>query len=659
MQIKELGYRVSSNEHPNGILGYSGLSPEANGGSLCFFLESGDEGVNAQKPCQIAFRSLMETYYSFHTIAPPLDRFRLAIGKANQAIIQYFRIHNQDEYEGVSLACVLVEDNKAYYVSFGDISFGKYANRRWENYQSNSPMIALGKKHNIEFDYIQLPLKEEDLIYIVSKGLAPILFEQENLLKKHSLQEICEHLIELGTTENGSGEGILLFKMFSNTSKKIKYSPADTKKNPFLPPKLPTENTNKNKTSPSDIKEIQAVVGKPRKSTQIFHKTEKFINSQPFFIVALITLVAIMINIGIALIQRYKNVNYNDTDNIAINTDLPNIETVGGNSAAPNPISEPKILWNYAAGAEISSSPAISEGIVYFGCKDKNLYAMNRRSGEVLWRFKTRDGIGSSPIIVDKFVIIGSYDKYLYSIDKESGELIWKYQSKDRIISSPVYYNNNVFVGSNDGYIYALTLKDGKLKWKFNTGGIVWGTPIIYDGILLTSSRSGKFFGIDITTGLAIWKFDAKSEIFSSPKVSNNTVYFGTKSRYLYALNAQTGVLNWQYKTKAAIYSTPVIYNSNVFIGTNGGTVYSLNAMSGQLNWNHQLKGAIHSTPIVHHNNLIIGSYDKHLYALDTRTGVVNWKLLLKTPVYSSPRIIDDTLYIGSQVGKLFAISLP
>ena len=76
----------------------------------------------------------------------------------------------------------------------------------------------------------------------------------------------------------------------------------------------------------------------------------------------------------------------------------------------PPPIKPGTILWEFEAGAAVSSSPAIgSDGTVYVGSEDNKLYAINGKSGVKLWEFETGGIVFSSPAIgSDGTVYVGS-----------------------------------------------------------------------------------------------------------------------------------------------------------------------------------------------------------------------------------------------------------
>ncbi len=72
-------------------------------------------------------------------------------------------------------------------------------------------------------------------------------------------------------------------------------------------------------------------------------------------------------------------------------------------------------LWTYPAIGSISTSPAVVNGIIYFGSLDKSLYALDAQSRSILWSYQTGDGIYSSPTVVNGVVYVGSDSGKLYA----------------------------------------------------------------------------------------------------------------------------------------------------------------------------------------------------------------------------------------------------
>ena len=77
----------------------------------------------------------------------------------------------------------------------------------------------------------------------------------------------------------------------------------------------------------------------------------------------------------------------------------------------------PVLKWSYTTGDTVKSSPAIgSDGTIYVGSYDENLYAINP-NGSLKWSFTTVGGVHSSPAIgSDGTIYVGSDDDKLFAI---------------------------------------------------------------------------------------------------------------------------------------------------------------------------------------------------------------------------------------------------
>jgi outer membrane protein assembly factor BamB len=72
--------------------------------------------------------------------------------------------------------------------------------------------------------------------------------------------------------------------------------------------------------------------------------------------------------------------------------------------------------WKFQTGGAVTSSPAISGGVVYAGSDDGYLYAVDINTGRENWKFQTGAALTSSPAISDGLVYFGSMDGYLYAV---------------------------------------------------------------------------------------------------------------------------------------------------------------------------------------------------------------------------------------------------
>jgi hypothetical protein len=120
-----------------------------------------------------------------------------------------------------------------------------------------------------------------------------------------------------------------------------------------------------------------------------------------------------------------------------------------GVSPGPAVQRSPELLWRFKTGAEVSSSPAVIDGVVYIGSNDGNVYALDAATGKERWRFQTGGWVLSSPAVVGGVVYIGSYDSYVYALDAATGKERWRFRTGNSIVSSPAVVSGLEAISKN------------------------------------------------------------------------------------------------------------------------------------------------------------------------------------------------------------------
>jgi outer membrane protein assembly factor BamB len=262
--------------------------------------------------------------------------------------------------------------------------------------------------------------------------------------------------------------------------------------------------------------------------------------------------------------------------------------------------------------ARVSSSPAVADGVVFFGSYDGNFYAVDAAAGKVRWKFKNAGERryaathlhGSLP---EGETMPDPFDVYL---------------------SSPVVWNGSVYFGSGDGNVYALDAGSGAVKWKFHTSDVVHASPAIADGRLYVGSWDSYFYALDAVTGAEVWRFKTGEDpdihnqvgIQSSATVANGVVYFGCRDSKFYALDAVTGEKVWIFPNNGSwVITSPVVQDGKVYMATSDTAL---------------------------------------LHALDAKTGASIGSMKYHWPIFGSPAIAGSTMYVAGEDGKLVAIDL-
>jgi polyvinyl alcohol dehydrogenase (cytochrome) len=177
--------------------------------------------------------------------------------------------------------------------------------------------------------------------------------------------------------------------------------------------------------------------------------------------------------------------------------------------------------WVFTTGSDVSATPAVSGGAVYFPDWAGNLYKLDAGTGAVIWQKLLSDYTGipndvsrTTPTLDGGSLIVATQDgAYLLSINKDTGALNWKTQIDAHpaavLTQSPVVYKGLIYIGVSSaeealatdpsyacctfrGSMTAVRAKNGEIVWRtFTTpdnGGLpggfsgvaVWGsTPVI------------------------------------------------------------------------------------------------------------------------------------------------------------------------------------
>ena len=315
------------------------------------------------------------------------------------------------------------------------------------------------------------------------------------------------------------------------------------------------------------------------------------------------------------------------------------------------------VKWKFKSNAPFISSPAISNGVIFIGSTDTNLYAIEQETGQQKWKFETKGRIVSSPAVTKGLVYFGSYDGNFYAVDEKTGILKWKFAMEyekrfeakhlhgnepkeqnipdawDFFTSSPAVFNNRVYFGSGDKNVYSLNAQTGALEWKFATKDVVHASPAIANNTVYIGSWDSNLYALDASTGKEKWRFKTGEDLVNfnqvgfqaSATVVNGTVYIGCRDSHVYAIDAATGLKKWDFSTgNAWVSNTPAVANDVVYVGTS--PLNALDAKTGKLLYKFDGVFGVFSSPALAGDTAYFGSLMGSFYAIDIKSGKLVWE---------------------------------
>ncbi|XP_057251856.1 uncharacterized protein LOC104898088 [Beta vulgaris subsp. vulgaris] len=199
------------------------------------------------------------------------------------------------------------------------------------------------------------------------------------------------------------------------------------------------------------------------------------------------------------------------------------------------------LRWKYFVGNDITATPAISNGVVYFPAWDGNLYAVNAFTGDLIWKVNLGQLTGLAPVgtyvnvtvaratptVTHDMLIIGIYGPaVVVAINRFSPRLVWMTRLDPNplalITMSGTAYLDGFYVGVSSleellPPTECCIFRGSMAKLDIQTGAIIWQTYTLPD-------NGGKLGGY---SGAAIWG--------SSPAIDiiRNRVYVGSGNIYI------------------------------------------------------------------------------------------------------------------------------
>jgi outer membrane protein assembly factor BamB len=344
-----------------------------------------------------------------------------------------------------------------------------------------------------------------------------------------------------------------------------------------------------------------------------------------------------------------------------------------------------EVKWTFETEAAVHSSPAVVNGVVYFGSQDSNVYALKADTGEKLWSFKAGSWIESSPVVVGGVVYVGSNDGKFYALDAQNGRERWSFKTEYSVRSTAAVADGIIYFGADDYYLYALDLATGKQVWKYNVGTQVTSSPVIAGGVVVVGSTEGLCLTLNARTGKPRLQFETHSNVPSSPAVNNGVAYFTDSSGNLYALDIHAR--NWPLENSLMVYwktlyiynaapmppassgyiwklnmgknakltSSPVYFDNHIYLGA-GNRLVSIDIDAQKQAWAFVTRDIVSSSPAVTDKVIYVGSQDGRFYAVDRAAGDKLWDIATGGQITSSPTLVNGVIYVGSHDGKLYAI---
>jgi outer membrane protein assembly factor BamB len=229
------------------------------------------------------------------------------------------------------------------------------------------------------------------------------------------------------------------------------------------------------------------------------------------------------------------------------------------------------VLWKYKVNDRGVASDIIRVGEE--GCfvtLGNELVCVDLETGKPKWSFRSSfSGIDdcltcSSPAVSEGLVFFGGLDGFAYALDAQNGKQVWKRDLGAKVTTSAAVKGNSVYVGTAQRHIYRLSAKSGEILGEASTEATPSGRLIPGGNSLLVFLGDEVVASFNLDLRKLQWSAEASKEWTSArPYLWRDLVLAGNR-RELVALHSSDGSRAWSFKFPETVRgigtSTDVLY---------------------------------------------------------------------------------------------------
>jgi outer membrane protein assembly factor BamB len=308
------------------------------------------------------------------------------------------------------------------------------------------------------------------------------------------------------------------------------------------------------------------------------------------------------------------------------------------------------------------------QAIVLVGSSARSFAAFGAR-GEQLWRFETGGTVSSVPWYNprNKIVYFGCDDGKLYAIDALTGKVRWTYKTKGTIVHPPAYHDGVLLFTSSENRIYGLDADTGRWRWQYDRAAPEGFTIQGYAGVLVVGAKAytgfadGVLVALKPSTGEVIWTKSLAGgrrrfvDIDTTPVLADGKILTASYASGLYALSPDTGSVAWSYPQVGIAAITASSYGP--FIVAPRAGLVALNN-KGQQRWRQAYPKGVPAEPLIAGPYVIIGGTESGLAVAEARTGRLLQYFDPGYGISARASLEGETVAVLSNRGRLYVFDL-
>lgn len=245
----------------------------------------------------------------------------------------------------------------------------------------------------------------------------------------------------------------------------------------------------------------------------------------------------------------------------------------------------------------------------------------------------------STPLISDDIVYMGDLSGTMNAYDLSNGETIWKHNEKSPIQAEATRVGDQVLYGTQSGRLFSRHYLTGKLLYSTDLGAPVESAPVFHQGRAVIHLRNHTLISLDASSGKVLWRyrravpFTTTLQRVSKVLPYDNSLVVGFADGYIASLSIEEGVVNWEQKISTGVKFVdvdvrPIYFKGLIVAGSAAGPMRFINPKNGVILRTSKIFQA--HRPLIAEDNLIVGSVFGEVSRIDQYGKVILTKKISK-----------------------------
>lgn len=278
-------------------------------------------------------------------------------------------------------------------------------------------------------------------------------------------------------------------------------------------------------------------------------------------------------------------------------------------------------------GGSLWTSAGQNLGNTRHQATEKQIGAANVNRLGVKWTFTTAGDVSATPAVDGTKVYVPDWAGNLYAVDRRTGQLVWSAQIAaasgvpgDKARATPVISGDKVIVGTQGAILFGGGSGGKMLAFDKNTGALLWATQLdTHPAAIVTQSAT-------VHDGRVYVGVASQEEGLAAAGFGGGANYACCSFRgSMLALDIETGAILWKTYMVPTGYSGAAIWGSAPAVDTRRGQVYVATGNNYSIPADRQACVAAAGSPAEIQACIAADDYFDSIVALDLVTGAVRW----------------------------------